>query len=271
MTKALHTVPVVGASLVAETQGQGNPLVLVHGFADDRQTWNNVSGELCCGRQIIRYDLRGYGESEEHGDAPFRHAHDLLHVLDRLKIGQCDLLGVSMGGSISLNFALDYPERVSRLILISPGLVGWEWSEEWKDLWARISSTARSGDMAKARDLWLNHPIFEKARRNPPTAEYIKDSVARYSGRHWISDNEEPAYPDLDRLVTLKIPTLLLTAACDLPDFRLIADLIAAAVPNVRRVDIQNAGHVLHLECPDEIVSRVSRFVDSPRNLLAKR
>lgn len=262
VNSALQTVPASGASLVVETQGQGYPAVaLVHGFADDRTTWNRVCIALSQRRQVVRYDLRGYGESAEFGDAPFRHGHDLLLILDRLKIDRCDLLGASMGGSIALNFALDHPGRVRRLVLISPGLVGWEWSAEWRTLWDRITDAARGGRMAEARELWWIHPLFATARAHAEAREQLRESISRYSGKQWIADNEEPALPDLDRLTSLAVPTLLLTGARDLADFRLIADLIEGAAPNVSRVDFEGSGHLLHLERPEEVIARVEKFL----------
>jgi len=262
VTGLLHTIPVPGAVLVVEAQGEGAPpLVLIHGFGDDRHIWDRLSAALSQRRQVVRYDLRGFGDSVEHGNAPFRHSRDLLSILDTLGIPQCDLLGASMGGSVALSFALDFPARVRRLILISPGIVGWEWSPAWNDRWALITEAARKGEMASAHDLWWNHPLFETTRANPAAGECLRRSISRYSGRHWVADNEQPSLPDLDRLPALAVPTLLLTGSCDLPDFRLIADLIAGAAPDVSRFDVEGAGHLLHLERPQEVIIRIAEFL----------
>jgi pimeloyl-ACP methyl ester carboxylesterase len=235
---------------------------LVHGFSGDRQTWVHIADVLAAKRQVIRYDLRGHGASQA-GNVSYRHADDLLTVLDTLGIRQCDVVGVSMGGSISLNFALDHPERVRRLILISPGLVSWEWSDEWKALWAPIVEAARDGDIEAARELWINHPLFATARAHPDADRYLRQSVSGYSGSHWVADLEQPTLPDLDRLTSLSAPTLLIAGARDLPDFRLIADLIEAAAPRVRRVDVDGAGHLVHLERLAEVIGQIRAFLDS--------
>src|SRR3546814_21057922 len=70
----------------------------------------------------------------------------------------CDLLGVSLGGAIALNFALDHPRRVRRLVLVSPGITAWDWSDEWRTLWAAITDAARSVGVARARELWWEPP-----------------------------------------------------------------------------------------------------------------
>jgi 2-succinyl-6-hydroxy-2,4-cyclohexadiene-1-carboxylate synthase len=261
MSGVIQDIPVAGASLVVETEGVGRPLVLVHGLGDDRHAWDPICSSLSREHRLIRYDLRGFGESSEIGQEPFRHSRDLLTVLDTLQIPECDLLGVSMGASICLNLTLDCPERVRRLVLISPSLVGWEWSDEWRSDWARITEAARQDGIAAARELWWNHPIFSTTRANPVARDHLQTSISRYAGRHWLDNNEEAALPDLERLHTLAAPTLLLSGAKDLPDFRLIADLIEGSTPRVSRIDFAEAGHLLHLEYPVEVVAHVSTFL----------
>ena len=261
MNRETHAIAANDAAIVVETEGSGDPVVLLHGFADDRRSWDYAASRLSRERRVIRYDLRGYGESTESGQVPFRHALDLLLVLDTLNIARGDLVGVSMGGGIALNFALDFPERVRRLLLISPGLVGWQWSDEWRSRWARISEVAASQNVSEARELWWNHPLFSTTRAHQAASDILRGSISRYSGRHWLHNYEESALPDLDRLHTLSVPTLLITGTRDLEEFRLIADLIVGAAPSVTRVDMEGAGHLPHLECPSELLNRVSSFL----------
>ena len=256
----IHTIPADGATLVVETQGDGDPVTLIHGFADDRRSWDLIANALCRERRVVRYDLRGYGESIESGQTRFRHSDDLALVLDTLKIAQCDLVGVSMGGGIALNFSLEFPERVRRLILISPALVGWQWSGQWLTLWGEIREVARQ-DLSQARELWWNHPLFSTARAHHAARDTLRSTISRYSGKHWLQDNEKRALPDLDRLHTLRVPTLLITGTRDVEDFRLIAGLIEAAAPNVSRIDIDGAGHLPHLECPAEVITQIGAFL----------
>lgn len=256
-------VSVPGATLVAETEGAGEGALFLHGFGSDRRSWDGVWPDLAVGRRLIRYDLRGFGESVASDRRPYRHARDLEAVLDALEIESCDLIGVSQGGAVALNFSLDHPERVRRLVLESPGMAAWDWSDDWRARWRQIVGSARSGDLAAARELWWRHPLFATTRASP-AAEQLRASIQSYSGSHWAGkDTEEAALPDIDRLGLLKPSTLLLTGAADLPDFRLIADAIEAAAPNVRRVDYADAGHLLHLEHPARFVADVAAFLAS--------
>lgn len=253
-------IDVPGARLITESQGAGDDLVLVHGIDSDRHAWDWFWTELARRRRVVRYDLRGFGESVISQRRAFRHSHDLKALLDALGIQRCDLAGVSMGGSISLNFALDFPDRVRRLALISPGMVAWEWSDEWRSAWRPMVDAAQAGDMPRARELWWNHPIFATTRRIPPAAKKLRETIESCSGQHWLGDDEQPMLPDVDRLTSLRASTLLLTGSEDLPDFRLIADLIEAAAPNVRCIHYQGAGHLLHLERPQAFLADMLDF-----------
>jgi 2-succinyl-6-hydroxy-2,4-cyclohexadiene-1-carboxylate synthase len=254
------TVRVEGAMLAGEARGDGPAqLVLVHGFGGSRASWDRVWAALPSDLPALRYDLRGFGASPV-DDVPFSHPDDLLAVLDDRGIGHAALAGLSMGGATVLNFALNHPERVERLVLISPAMVGWEWSETWMARWKRCIVAARAGDVELARRLWWEHPLFETTRASD-AAEELRQSIDTFVGSQWVKDWQRHELPDLDRLAGLAPPTLLLTGRCDLPDFRLIADLIEAAAPNVERVDYAGAGHMLPLERADEVTKAVLQFL----------
>jgi pimeloyl-ACP methyl ester carboxylesterase len=255
------TVQVEGAVLVGEASGTGPPLVLLHGMAGERHDWDRLLAALPAELPTLSYDLRGFGQSLAQDGVTFSHADDLLALLDARRISQAAILGVSMGGGVALNFALSHPERVSHLVLISPAMVGWEWSEEWKALWRGVAQLARAGDMALARERWFAHPMFAPLRRDPVAAEELRRSIAAYHGRQWVRDWQANELPDIDRLHTLTAPCLLLTGALDVPDMRLIADVLAAAARGVERIDYPEAGHMLHLERTAEVAAAVSAFL----------
>jgi 2-succinyl-6-hydroxy-2,4-cyclohexadiene-1-carboxylate synthase len=261
MSGGAFSVTVEGAVLSGESAGPGTPLVLVHGMAGDRREWDGLLAALPADFAALRYDLRGFGRSAAEVDAAFSHADDLLALLDSREIAHAPVLGLSLGGGIALNFALNHPERVSRLILISPAVVGWEWSDEWQALWRRTTDPARAGDMGRARREWCDHPMFAALRRDPEAAEHLRRSVESYHGRQWIKDGQRDELPDIDRLHELAMPCLLLNGELDLPDMRLIADVIAAAAPDVERIDFADAGHMLHAERTSEVASAVIRFL----------
>lgn len=254
------TIPVPGATLAAERrEGTGAPLVLVHGFGGSRRDWDPLVAALSQPRPLIAYDQRGFGESST-DDAPYSHTDDLLVLLDALGIAEADLCGMSLGGATALNFALDHPERVRRLVLVSPLMVGWSWSADWIERWKTIGRAARAGDLALARDLWWHHPLFDAVRESP-TAPAMRASIEAFHGRQWVQDSHRTALPDSERLGELTMPTLLLTGERDTLDFRMIADAIAAMGQAVTRIDHAGAGHMLNFEIPGVIAREIEGFL----------
>ena len=260
MSAHAFAVTVEGDTLTGERRGQGaTPLVLVHGLAGCRTDWDRLVAALPAGLPVIRYDLRGFGASIAQEGLPFSHAEDLLALLDALAIDRTIPVGLSMGGGVALNFALSHPERVARLALLSPAIVGWEWSDEWKALWRDVAAPAREGDMALARERWWQHPMFAGIR-DSDAAEEFRQAITRYDGRQWVRDDQRAELPDVDRLHELVRSTLLLTGSEDVPDLRLIADVIEALAPDITRVDFAGAGHMLHFERTRDVAAALAAF-----------
>jgi pimeloyl-ACP methyl ester carboxylesterase len=119
------TVESAGVRLAVEDVGSGPPVVLLHGLTATRRYVVMGSRALeRSGHRVVAYDARGHGRSTP---APQRDAYgyseladDLLHVLDALAIDQAVLAGASMGAHTLLRFALERPERVAGLVVITP-------------------------------------------------------------------------------------------------------------------------------------------------------
>ena len=99
--------------------GQGQPLVLLHGLFGSADNWGTIAKHFSQHYQVISVDLRNHGRSphSESQTSP-EMADDLLEVLDALGLEQVHLLGHSLGGKVAMQFATQYPERVSKLIVV---------------------------------------------------------------------------------------------------------------------------------------------------------
>lgn len=253
-----------GGTIAGERNGEGAPaLWLVHGMGGSRRDWDGLIAHLPDDLAIARHDMRGFGESRAEEGVAFSHADDLLAAMDELGASKVALLGLSMGGGMALNFALSHPERVSRLILVSPAMVGWAWSDEWKGEWRAVSKAARGGDMDAARELWFGHPMFAEVRKDARLAAELRAGIAAWHGAQFLRSDERPELPDVDRLPGLAMTALLLTGGRDVADMRLIADVIAGSAPDVRRVDYPDAGHMLHMERTADLAARIAAFIAS--------
>lgn len=253
----------VGVTISAETSGDGPPLVLIPGAGGTRSTWDPLWESLTGAHRCTRYDLRGCGASTDSTTGRFRHADDLVAVLDRLGIDRASMAGVSMGGRTALDLALTRPDRVDRLVLISPGLAGWEWSPAWRRHWRELTRAARAGRLDETRERWFHHPLFTTTRRDPVLAARLRADIAADTCRVWLDDDREdpPPRPHVETLDRLTVPVLLITGANDLADFRMIAQIITAMVTDVRWVDLPDTGHLVPLERPDAAAHAITTFL----------
>lgn len=107
-----------------ERAGQGRPLVLIHGFASSTYEFRKIIPLLAKHHRVIALDLSGFGYTERPTEpesyTPLGQADLVMRTLDTLKIDSCDLVGHSFGGTIALQIAHLHPERVRRMVLISP-------------------------------------------------------------------------------------------------------------------------------------------------------
>jgi esterase len=109
--------------LHTEITGQGQAIVLIHGLFGSYENLGVIARALAGQWQVVNLDMRNHGRSDWHDSMSYAlMAEDVKETLDHLDLEQVVLLGHSMGGKIAMEFALRYPERVSKLILadISP-------------------------------------------------------------------------------------------------------------------------------------------------------
>lgn len=124
-----HQIELYGRTVAyADWPGPGTPILLVHGIGSSVDTWGSVPKDLADGRRVIAVDLPGHGQSASGpGDYSLGAlASTLRDLLDRLAIERVHLVGHSLGGGISLQFAYQFPERVMSMTLESSGGLGEE-------------------------------------------------------------------------------------------------------------------------------------------------
>jgi pimeloyl-ACP methyl ester carboxylesterase len=125
--------PVNGIKVYYEVYGEGRPIVLLHGaFMTIEDNWGELIPELSKTRKVIAIEFQGHGHTQ-FSDRKLSHtalASDVLGVMDYLKIDSADVAGYSMGGSIAYQFAIQNPERLRKLIIISSTYKSTGWLPE---------------------------------------------------------------------------------------------------------------------------------------------
>ncbi|HXJ25300.1 MAG TPA: alpha/beta fold hydrolase [Streptosporangiaceae bacterium] len=257
---ARFPVRVPDGLLAGEEAGDGDPVVLIHGFSFDRSMWDPQFPDLARRYRTIRYDLRGFGESGL-PVANRDHVTDLLALLDALGIDRAHLAGLSLGANIALAAAALHPNRVRTITLASPGLPGYPWRTPRPP--EEAAALAGREGIEAAKHWWLNHEIFCATRRYPAAREQLAAMVARFPAHQW--DSALPAAPQLPPLTgflpRLVAPALILGGALDVAGYREIAGVLAQEIPGAERQEFAGCGHLLNLERPAEFTGRLLRFL----------
>jgi 3-oxoadipate enol-lactonase len=234
----------------------GPAVVLIHGHSVDLRMWDEqVSALTAAGFRVIRYDVRGHGSTTAPttGYTWENYAADLADLLDQLDVDAAHVVGLSMGGGIALQFALDFPGRVLSLTLADSALPGFAYSDDFSSqIEALVAAVRAEGPRAALERLWLTHPLFDGLRRFPDRFQRVREMVLAYPA----ADYHEGAVPAgyapavIDRLQEVAAPALVVVGEMDIPDFHLVADILAENLPHARKLVLPDCGHVPPLEQP---------------------
>lgn len=252
---------VPGGKLWYEIQGQGSPMVFLHDGLLASETWDAQIPVFAKSFRTVRYDRRGYGRSEP-AQAPYSDVDDLAALFDTLRIPRAILVGCSYGGSLAVDFALAHPDRVEGLILVGPVVSGLPYSQHFN---RRGITNAlprfREGDTRKVLENWANDPYITDAA-SLRVRERILELLAKNPGPVTGANLQPtpPQRPAAGRLGEIKKPTLLVVGASDIPDVHAHVGALENGIARARRVVIPDAGHLVHMEKPEEWNETVLEF-----------
>jgi 2-succinyl-6-hydroxy-2,4-cyclohexadiene-1-carboxylate synthase len=244
--------------------------VLLHGFTGSSASWGErvVDGLAAAGLAPVLVDLPGHGVAAARTGAPRRVTlDDAFGALAAAGSWPTDLVGYSMGGRVALHFAAAHPERVRKLVLesASPGL------ETHAEREARLASDEALADFLIQSGIeafverWETQPLFA-TRAAVGASELARQRELRLQNdpaglAAALRGLGTGALPSLwKRLGEIRIPTLLLVGALD-RKFVEIARRMAAAMPDARVVEVEGAGHTVHLERPTDWLGAVCDFL----------
>ena len=264
------TVEVPGGVLELDVAGDAaRPAVaFLHPGLWDRRTWDGHFERYAELYRVVRYDARGYGRSTrpEPGQ-PYSHVEDLVAVLDAAGVERAALIGNSMGGATAVETAAEHRDRVSALVLVAPGINGWEdlTAHEAADLdrrFAAVDAAMERGDLDAAREAQLA-AVWAPLGTEDPAGRRIR--AIAFDNIHELTMDEsgrrELDPPVVERLGDIVAPTLVLPADRDPPVYRRVARIYADGIPNARLVQIPETDHVLNMRRPAEFDELVLRFL----------
>jgi pimeloyl-ACP methyl ester carboxylesterase len=284
-----RTIRLRGEDLTYLDAGSGTPAVFVHGLLGSHRTWAHLVAELAEDHRVIAPDLFGHGGSAKpRGDYSLgAHAATLRDLLDELGLGRVTLVGHSLGGGVTLQFAYLFPDRLERLVLVSSGGLGRELNPllraptlpgaEWvlpllASHWARgrVEAVGRGlGRMLTWVGVRPNTDVTEAWRGFVSLSDADSRRAFLASARAVIDPGGQTvtARPLLHRLGA--VPTLLVWGGRDRMIPALHAAAAATAIPGSRVEIFERAGHFPHLDDPDRFVRVLRDFRTSTARVRA--
>lgn len=251
-----------GEKLYYEMAGRGRTVVLIHGGLADSRMWDDQFRAFAKHYRTLRYDLRGFGKSD-FSMGPLSHVEDLAALLKFLRIEKATLVGLSLGGMVATDFALEHPAMVERLVLVASGLRGYQGVKNEKGIAAYKAAETEGRDKAIA--LWLEHPFFATGKSNPSYQQRMREMLTD-NFRTWGPTPAPivwtwPQLPVIERLQTIKAPTLVVVGDRDFSNITAIADILSTRIPGAQKAVMTNVSHHLNMEKPQEFNQLVLKFL----------
>lgn len=228
-----------GIDMYYESTGSGRPLLLLGGLGLAVPDMRRLVEGLATSCRVIAVDNRGTGRSSKPA-GPYaieQMAEDALALMDRLDVQRTDVLGISMGGRVALSLALDHPDRVRRLVLVSTGprAAGHRW-------------------LVRLGMLVANAPGVRGTQRQPwhaMKAQY--DATTRFDCT--------------DRLPDLHAPSLVVHGRADHIAPLSLAEQMQTSIPNAKLVTVEGGHLVSLLSRCDQVVASVAEFLAKDADL----
>jgi len=259
-------VAIADGEIHYEIAGDGEPLILVSGLNGVARYWQPQIAEFSARYRVVTYDQRGTGTSD-HKQREFsvdQMTRELVALMDALKIERANLVGLSTGGAIGQTLAIEYPQRLNRLVVVSTWTHCDPWFRRLFEARRRMYETAGPELHAMFHPLFLYPPdyvnehdaeIAEEQKRAPTKSAPVEASIGRID-----------AITKFDRragLSRIKAPTLIVASDNDYITPNYHAEALAQAIPASKLVVFKGGGHSLSKTRAAEFNRTVLEFLGS--------
>jgi 3-oxoadipate enol-lactonase len=261
-------VDVTGGKICYEVEGDGHPLLLIHGGLGNLRMWDEQVPAFAERYRVIRYDNRGWGRTETE-DVEYTDRADAAAVLDHVGAASAYVIGQSRGGSIALDLVIDLPERADALVSIAGGIGGYEAEtpegaepppfEEMERLW----ESKEWDQLAELETrVWVDGWGQPSTRVDPDLRRTVRDWIStEYRAEKGWGKPQALDPPAAQRLDEARVPTLVIIGAVDEPRGVTAGRLLASSVAGARSVEFPGVAHMVQLEEPKRFNEAVLDFL----------
>jgi pimeloyl-ACP methyl ester carboxylesterase len=266
----MPTVAVGSVKLHYEETGLGTPLVFVHEFAGDAQSWRLQMTFFGRRYRAIAFNARGYPPSDVPDDpgaySQQQAADDIRGVLDGLGIARAHVCGLSMGGLATLHFGLSYPERALSLVVAGAGYGSDDPEANRKDV-EQVARRFETEGMEKTGDFYAHGPSrVQLLEKDPIGWQEFRDRLCAGSAKghaltmRGVQMRRPTVYSLEERLVKLEVPTLIVTGDEDEPCLE-PGIFMKRRISTSALVVLPKSGHAVNLEEPAAFNAAVLDFL----------
>ena len=250
--------------IAVEYAGTGEPVLFMHGIGGNRRNWHDQIPAFANYFKTIAWDARGYGDSDDYeGSLDFQsYADDAVRVLDHFALAKINLVGLSMGGRIAMDFAARHADRLKTLVLCDThkGFSG-------------LSPEARAAFVTSRKEPLMNGkepkdiagPVAKTLigpNASQAAYEALVDSMSRLHKESYIKSIEASVNMDVRTdLGNIEVPTLVVVGSADRLTTVDMAKSIAADIAGAELSIIEGAGHLVNIEEPEQFNSIVVDFL----------
>jgi len=255
-------------NLYFEVHGEGEPLVLIIGHGSNALRWFRQIPELSRHYRVITFDNRGAGRSDA-PDMPYTMAimaDDVAGLLDYLKIDRTHVWGTALGGFIAQEFALRYPQRVLSLILGCAATGGphavWRQPGEARDAdRTRLEQLPREERVQRGLSNMFSQGFIKS--RPDVIEQFVTNAMAFVTPPHGFTRQSEAirSFDSYDRLPSMRIPALVISAADDQIVPPVNSHIIAERIPGAELMVLEGRGHGYYVEAAEEVNRIVLEFL----------
>jgi 3-oxoadipate enol-lactonase len=254
-------VDVDESKIFYEMAGKGDVLIFIHDGLVHREIWDEQFSHFSQKYRVIRYDRRGNGKSSEAKGA-FSNVKDLLSLFTQLKVDKASLIAMSSGGRLAIDFTLQYPDKVSSLVLVGAVVGGFPYTQHFYNRGGHLPSDLKTSE--ERRLYYAVDDPYEIYRANKAATEKVVLLVKNNPRKgHGSPSDRPPGKPHYQRLDEIKIPALILVGEFDIPDVHAHAGAIQAGIVNSKRDIIPKAGHLIPIEQPELFNAAVEKFLEA--------
>lgn len=248
-------------SLYYEEQGAGEPLLMLHGLGSDGRSWEYQIEPFAEHFRVIVPDVRGHGRSAK-PPGPYsvaQFSNDIFALLDHLQVDQFHLMGLSMGGMIGFQMAVEQPERFKSMIVVNSGpeLIPRGFKEKWQILQRKLIT--RFVAMEKIAEI-IGTRLFPEPHQAELKEQFIQQMGGNDPKAYKAATNALLGWSVSDRLDRIQCPLLIVSADMDYTPVA-FKEAYMRQLPTSQLHVVENSRHATPVDQPEAFNTAVLQFL----------